>query len=121
MARKSQLSKEKRIKIQVLKDEGYSTRQIAEKVAVSQSGVVKALKIFEETGSHEDRFRCGRSRGTSKAEDKFLRITCLRDRNKAVPELRAELNVTKTNNVSLQTVRRRLWSSGLNGRPFCLA
>ncbi|MDF4311521.1 helix-turn-helix domain-containing protein, partial [Vibrio parahaemolyticus] len=71
MARKPQLSKEKRIEIQVLKKEGYSTRQIAQKVKVSQSGVAKALKRYEETGSHEDRFRSGRSRVTSKAEDEF--------------------------------------------------
>ncbi|MDF4304952.1 helix-turn-helix domain-containing protein, partial [Vibrio parahaemolyticus] len=116
MARKPQLSKEKRIEIQVLKKEGYSTRQIAQKVKVSQSGVAKALKRYEETGSHEDRFCSGRSRVTSKAEDKFIRVTSLRNRQKTAPEIRAQLNSTRSNNVSVETVRRRLRESGLKAR-----
>ena len=46
---------------------------------VSSSAVAKTIKLFDETGSHEDRHRNGRPRVVSAAEDKFIRVTSLRN------------------------------------------
>jgi hypothetical protein len=45
---------------------------------VSSSAVTKT-KCYDETGSHEDHHRKGRSRVTSAAEDKFVRVASLRN------------------------------------------
>jgi hypothetical protein len=42
---------------------------------VYSSAVAKTIKCYDETGSHEDCHRKGRSRVTSAAEDKFIRVT----------------------------------------------
>jgi hypothetical protein len=46
---------------------------------VSSSAVAKTIKRYDETGSHEDCHRKGRPRVTSAAEDKFIRVTSLRN------------------------------------------
>ena len=39
---------------------------------------VANIKLYDETGSHEDHHRIGRPRVTSVAEDMFIRVTSLR-------------------------------------------
>jgi hypothetical protein len=46
---------------------------------VSSSAVTKNIKRYDETVSHEDSHRNGRSRVTSAAEDKFIRLNSLRN------------------------------------------
>jgi transposase len=46
---------------------------------VSSNAFAKTIKRYDETGSHEDRHRKGRPRVTSAAEDKFIRVTSLRN------------------------------------------
>jgi transposase len=46
---------------------------------VSLSAVAKTIKRYDETGSHEDHHRKGRPRVTSAANDKFIRVTNLRN------------------------------------------
>jgi transposase len=73
---------------------------------VSSNAVAKTIKRHEETGSHEDRHRKGRPRGTSAAEVKFIRVTSLR-------------NCSPNKYFSVQqtsTVQRRPRESGLHGR-----
>ena len=60
MARKA-LSKEKRQSIITLRHEGQSIWKISRTFKVSLSEVAKT-KRYDETGSHEDRHRKGRSR-----------------------------------------------------------
>jgi transposase len=43
---------------------------------VSSGAVAKTIKIYDETGSHEDHHRKGRSRVTSAAQDTFIREYC---------------------------------------------
>jgi hypothetical protein len=63
MARKAQISKEKRQPIITLRHEDHSVWKIA---------VTKTIKRYDETGSHEHHHRKGRPRVTSAAEDKSL-------------------------------------------------
>jgi hypothetical protein len=46
---------------------------------VSSSAVAKTIKHYDETVSHEDRHRKGRPRVTTAVEDKFIRVTSLRN------------------------------------------
>jgi transposase len=54
-------------------------RNISRTLKVSSSDVAKIIKLYDETGSHEDRHRKGRPRVTSAAEDKFIRVISLRN------------------------------------------
>ncbi|CDQ71903.1 unnamed protein product [Oncorhynchus mykiss] len=79
MARTAQISKVKRQFIITLRHGGQSIRKISRTLKVSSSAVAKTIKRYDETGSHEDRHRNGKPRVTSAAEDKFIRVTSLRN------------------------------------------
>src|SRR4029434_5404 len=104
MARTSQRSKEKRQSIITLRQEGQSIRKISRTLNVSLSRVAKTIKRYDETGSHEDRPRTGRPRVPSAAEDKFIRVTSLRNRS------------SSSRHISTSTVQRRPRESGLHAR-----
>uniref|UniRef100_A0A096MC38 Transposase IS30-like HTH domain-containing protein n=1 Tax=Poecilia formosa TaxID=48698 RepID=A0A096MC38_POEFO len=115
MARQKQLSKEKRVAIITLRNEGQSVRKIGKTLKVSPSAVAKTIKHYKETGSHEDRPRKGRPGVTSAAEDKFIRVTSLRNRRLAAARIRDQVNATQTSSsrhISATTVKRRLCESG---------
>ena len=118
MARTTQLSKEKQQSIITLRQEGQSIRKISRTLNVSSSAVAKTIKRYDETGSHEDRPRTGRPRVTSAAEDKFIRVTSLRNRQLTAPQIRAHINALQSSSsrhISTSTVQRRLRESGLHG------
>ena len=94
MARKKQLSKEKRVAIITLRNEGQSVRKIGKTLKVSPSAVTKTIKRYKETGSHADRPRKGRPRVTSAAEDKFIRVTSLRNRRLTAAQIRDRANTS---------------------------
>ena len=115
MARTNQLSKEKRVAIITLTNEGQSVRKIAKTFNVSPS----AVKRYNETVSHEDRPRKERPRVTSAAEDKFIRVTSLRNRKLTAAQIRDQMNATQSSSsrhISRTTVKRRLRESGLHGQ-----
>jgi transposase len=62
-----------------LRDEAQSIRKMSIILKVFSSAVSKTNKRYEETGSHEDRQRKGGPRYTSAAEEKFIRVTSLRN------------------------------------------
>ena len=57
-----------------------------------------------------------RPRCTTKQEDKYIRVSSLRNRRLTGPELVASLNGTRKMPVSTSTVKRRLRDAGLLGR-----
>lgn len=69
-----------------------------------------------ETGSNSSRSRSERPRTTTKSEDKFICVASKRERTKAAPDLREELNGMRDIPVSTSTVQRRLREYGLMGR-----
>jgi len=91
MARNTWVGKEKRQSIITLRNEGQSVRKISRTLNVSPSAVAKNIKRYDETGSHEDRPRKGRPRATSVAEDKFIKITSLRNCRFTAPQITAHL------------------------------
>ena len=80
-----------------------------------ESAVAKTIKRYDETGSHEDHYRKGRPRVTSAAEDKFIRVTILRNGQLTAPQI-APHRVQVTNTSQTSTVQRRLCESGLHGQ-----
>ena len=71
----------------------------------------KAIKCYDETGSHEYCHRKGIPRLTSAPEDTFLRVL-------TAPQIEAWINASQSSSnrhISASTVQRRLRESGLHG------
>ncbi len=116
MVRTTQLSKEKWQSIITLRHEGQSIRKISTTLNVSSSAVAKTIKCYDETGSHGVHPRKGRPRVTSATEDKFIRVTSLRNRKLTAPQIRAHMNASQSSrHISTSAVQRRLYDSGLQG------
>ena len=110
MARTAQISKEKWQSIITLRREGQSIRTISRTLKVSSSAVEKTIKHYDETGSHEAHHRKVRTRVSSVAEDKCIRVTA--------PQTTAQINASQSlsnRHISTSTVQRRLRESGLHG------
>ncbi|CAJ0600731.1 unnamed protein product [Cylicocyclus nassatus] len=116
MARKREISSETRQFILVLRNEGYSMREIAKKLKISYNGVYYSLQRTAQTGSNQSRKRSGRPRCTTKQEDKYIRVSSLRNRRLTGPQLASSLNSIRKTPVSTSTVKRRLRDFGLQGR-----
>lgn len=65
------------------------------------NAVAKTIKRYDETGSYEDRPRKGKPRATSAAEDKFIRITSLRNRQLTAPQITAHINASQSFNFNI--------------------
>ena len=57
--------------------------------------------------------RSGRPQCTTEQEDKYIRVSSLRNRCLTSPQLAASLNSIRKTPVSTLTVKRRLWDAGL--------
>ncbi|GFT40097.1 uncharacterized protein TNCV_2171121 [Trichonephila clavipes] len=110
MAKFSYLPENKRYKIIHLKEEGYSTRQIAAKVPCGLSTVVRTLKKFSETNFIADRGRSGRPRKTSLRENRLF----LSNRKLNSSQILKQWTLTSNVSVCPRTVRRLL-EIGLRG------
>ena len=116
MARNKWLSSETRQSILVLRNEGYSMREIAKKLKIWYNAVHYSLHRTAQTVSNQNRKRSGRPRCTTEQEDKYIRVSSLRNRRLTCPQLAASLNNTRKTPVSMSTVKRRLRDAGLLGR-----
>jgi transposase len=116
MPRNKALSSETRQSILVLRNEGYSMREIAKKLKISYNTVYYFLHRTVQTGSNQNRKRSGRPRCTNEREDKYIRVSSLRNRCLTSPQLAASLNSTYKTPVSTSTVKRQLRDAGLLGR-----
>ena len=83
---------------------------------MSVSTVSYTIKRHLETGGNSDRKRSGRPKATTQSEDKFLRVNSLCDRRLTGQHLQAQLNIGRSKEVSVSTVKRRLRAAGLTGR-----
>lgn len=110
-----ELSKEERLKIQVLAEEGKNKSEIARIMKCPHSTVRYTLNRYKKTKSHENMKRSGRKRVTSDREDRHLIRTSLKNRKKTSSKLAAELSETLGKKISARTTRRRLLDVGLKG------
>ena len=83
---------------------------------ISYNAVYYSLHRTAHTDSYQKRMRSGRPRGTTEQEDKYIRVSSLRNRPLASPQLAASLHSSCKTPNSTSTVKRRLWHDGLLGR-----
>ena len=100
----SEFSPKKRGIIQVLSNEGYTQREIAKRLKISQAGVSKTLKRINDTGTFQSRKRTGRKRVTTRKVDRYIRRKCIQNARWSAKTIIHELNIE----ASARTVRRRL-------------
>jgi transposase len=109
-------SPKKRATAVVLRKEGYSYAEIAEKLGgVSRSSVLRVCQKFEQLGNVRDRPRSGRKRSTTAQDDRRMVRIVLKDRRKTSKEVCAILNDSGVK-VGARTVRARLVKAGLKAR-----
>ena len=74
-----ELSEGVRGQIVALSNEGFSQRQIAAKIGVSKGAVQRTVERFRKTKSYSNLPRSGRPRCTTSQEDRFIKMTSLRN------------------------------------------
>ena len=92
--------------ILVLRNEAYSMREIAKKLNILHNAVYYSLHRTVQTGSNQNRNRSGRTRCTTEQEDKYIRMSSLKNRGLTSPQLAASLNSARKTPVSTSTVKR---------------
>jgi transposase len=91
-------------------------REIAKKLKISYNAVNYSIHRTAQTVSNQKRKRSGRTLCTTEQEDKYIRVSSLRNRHLTSPQLVASLNSTCKTPVSTSTVKRRLRDAGLLDR-----
>jgi transposase len=91
-------------------------QEIGKKLKISYNAVYYSLHRTAPTVSNQNRKRSGRPRCTTEQEDKYNRMSSLRNRRLTSPQMAASLNTTRKTQVSTSTVKRRLRDAGLLGR-----
>lgn len=110
------LSSEDSARAVALHDVGYSYREVADMLGFTKSSVERAVARFRETGSYGRRPGSGRNRATSALDDRFIRVSVLRDRHTSAVVIRNELQRVRQVAVNEITVRRRLNEVNLRAR-----
>lgn len=115
--KKEELSNENKGRILGLREAGWSYRAIALKIPCGKSTVCDVLKKYRQTGSIKNLKRSGRPRVTTTSQDKYIRVTSLRDRFQSAADIsRTIINEKTQKPISDDTVTRRLSEAGLPGR-----
>lgn len=109
-------SSEKAAQIVALMREGLDQRTIARNLNLNQSTVSRVYRRFVETGSYKRRPGTGRTRATTRRDDRFIVSTSLRNRFLTSVNIKTELNEVRGVNVSARTIRRRLKEAAIT--PF---
>ncbi|CAH3931880.1 unnamed protein product [Pieris brassicae] len=99
-----------------LLQQGWSQRQVARTLQISQSAVSRIYRRHQETGGFHRRRGSGRSRSTSERDDRFIVSTSLRNRSLTGVQVQRELRETRGVAISSWTVRRRLKAATLTSK-----
>ena len=113
MASKKRVSHDDRVKMVVLRDEGYLLQEIASKLKCNRSTVCITLAKQRECGTVGDRKRSGRPRISTPRDDRALQRICLHNRRFTSSHLKREWEQPSGVTSSARTVRRRLDDVGL--------
>lgn len=116
MALKPRITLEKRGKIVVLAEEGYSQRQIATRIGCSQRSVSGILKKHKDGGCIRDKKIPGRNRKTTRREDSIVVRKSKSNRFITAPLIKSEIKLEYGLELSVSTTQRRLREAGLFGR-----
>ena len=119
MKKTRSLTLEERIRVSVMREEGFSCRQIVSKVGCSHSAVVKIIQKEKATGSVVDKPRSGRPRASTSRQDRALRRISLSNRKLTSPQLLRQWSDDCGVMAASSTVRRRCLQFGLRGCKAC--
>ncbi|XP_064872775.1 PDZ and LIM domain protein 7-like, partial [Oncorhynchus nerka] len=86
------------------------------KIRAAEESLTLTLSKTEQTGSNQNRKRSGRPQCTTEQEDRYIRVSSLRNGLLTSPQVAASLNSTRKTPISTSTVKRRLRDAGLLGR-----
>lgn len=109
-----------RAKIVNLRKSGMKIKEIAIAIPCSTSTVSYTIKKYDSFKQLETISGRGRKNLMNKCDEHYLKILCIRDRRKTVPQLTNEFNMMKGNKISETTIRRVLqFKLNLHGRVAC--
>ncbi|XP_065671825.1 uncharacterized protein LOC136089694 [Hydra vulgaris] len=92
----------------VLKEEGYSIRQIAEKLGRSQSCIINIIQRYKETRSINDRHRTGRNKISNDRDVRSLVRLMKENRQASSTDLSTKWTLSNGLKASPRTVRKVL-------------
>ena len=115
MAPRKETTETERAQMKILRDEGYSFKHIANRMNLSPSTVYKCVRRHERNGNVKNTPGRGRKKKLSKSDEKYLKVTSLRNRRKSRKELTRDLEEATGKNVSPKLVRKTLTPAGLGG------
>ncbi|KAK7103622.1 hypothetical protein V1264_018488 [Littorina saxatilis] len=96
--------------------DGVVARQVAQRLAVAPSVIIRLKQRFQATGRVQERQRSGRPRVTTQREDRFIQRQAMQQRLATENNIRQRLQATTNTVVSGQTIRNRLHNFGLRAR-----
>lgn len=99
-----------------LAEDGRSIRYISNALGYSRSAIHRALVRYRETNSFTRRPGSGRKRATTVHDDRFLRLSALRNRHLTAVSHKISLQRTRNVQVSVSTVQRRLHEANLHAK-----
>ena len=100
--------------------EGISKCEVAMRLRVSHSVIVRLKKRFQATNNVQERPRLGRSKKTTPREDRFIRRQALQHRRTTSRVIRGQLRTATNTNVSERTIRNRLHHVQLRSRRLAV-
>ncbi|KAK7097174.1 hypothetical protein V1264_004189 [Littorina saxatilis] len=96
--------------------DGVAARQVAQRLAVAPSVIIRLKQRFHATGRVQERQRSGRPRVTTQREDRFIQRQAIQQRMATANNSRQRLQATTNTVVCGQTIRNRLHNFGLRAR-----
>ena len=105
-----QLNQIQRKRAIVMLQANMTVRQVARILRCTKSTIYALIRRYQATGKTADRHRTGRPRVSPPAEDRYIRVTMLRNRFQTATVIAATL---AGRNISSDTVRRRLREYGI--------
>ncbi|KAK7115972.1 hypothetical protein V1264_001738 [Littorina saxatilis] len=96
--------------------DGVPKREVARRLHVSISVIVRLIQRFTATGRVQERRRPGRPKKTTPREDRLIERLALQTRTASSSIIRRQLRVATNTNISQQTVRNRLRGFNLRSR-----
>ena len=114
------ISVEVRARVIGVSENAATTKEAANQVGVHRVTVFRIKSKFLQTGSVKKKFKPGKPRSTTAVQDRFLRLTALRQRFKSSVKLTANLRRATWVAIHPRTVRNRLKSAGIKSHRPCL-
>ena len=96
--------------------DGVTKREVARRLQVSISVIVRLIQRYTATGRVQERRRSGRPKKTNPREDRLIERQALQTRTASSSIIRRHVRVAANINISQQTIRNRLHGFNLRSR-----